>query len=61
MLSDLPKNTSASPPRQRSAASTCTNLLVAQCDAAATVRAYNRLGRDEHAFRSLKAVDPVFH
>jgi len=42
-----------------------TNLPAAQCDAAATVRAYKSLSRVEHAFRSLKTVDlelrPVFH
>src|SRR6201987_4894347 len=42
-----------------------TNLLAAQCDAAATVRAYKGLSGVEHAFRSLKTVDlelrPVFH
>src|ERR1700738_630290 len=42
-----------------------TNLLAAQSDAAATVRAYKSLSGVEHAFRSLKTVDlelrPVFH
>src|SRR6266566_8461719 len=42
-----------------------TNLLTAQSDAAATVRAYKSLSGVEHAFRSLKTVDlelrPVFH
>ncbi|HEX3419278.1 MAG TPA: IS1634 family transposase, partial [Stellaceae bacterium] len=42
-----------------------TNLPAAQCDAAATVRAYKSLSGVEHAFRSLKTVDlelrPVFH
>ena len=42
-----------------------TNLLAAQSDAAATVRAYKSLSGVEHAFRSLKTVDlelrSVFH
>jgi hypothetical protein len=42
-----------------------TNLPPAQCDAAATVRAYKGLAAVERAFRSLKTVDlelrPVFH
>ncbi len=42
-----------------------TNLPTAQSDAAATVRAYKSLSGVEHAFRSIKTIDPdlppVFH